>query len=373
MSDTALTESQLPEIDVIYAGGTISSLLTAEGYRVGGHAFRLTSLLEMPEPPTLTIGFEEVRYAGLSENMLPADQANVVTGMLAAIERGHSSVTTHGTDSMVQMTRYTDRSVGKAARAKGVRVILTGANEDMEHPETDTWENLGFALEQAANDSVAPGVYVAFHANLIPAMELVRLPYIPSMRPTFVSNKSAEYRQALSEQQQTIKRQQEALLQAFDHAPDPGSSYEYPVNVIRLDHQNFLNDVIADQRVKCVLLRLYHSGTANTDKPQQSVAELVNALRTTRPDLVFFGATENGEPTDLRLYETSVQMRKAGVVPLYDMLHNVAATKLTLLSPELSPRQRIQAMLENKVGEIDPVLVRKHQADIKQLLELYKD
>ena len=99
-----------------------------------------------------------------------------------------------------------------------------------------------------------------------------------------------------------------------------------------------------------------------------SVADLVRKLREER-HIVFFGATENGEPVDLHSYETSVRLRKAGIVPLYDMAKDVALTKLRLLSGNSSVEQLISEMLRNRVGEIDERKIIPE--DIDQLVELY--
>lgn len=59
-------------VEVVYAGGTISSLATTQGYREGGHVVDLVGRLE-EKLPNFREGFEvgkaEVAYTGLSENM----------------------------------------------------------------------------------------------------------------------------------------------------------------------------------------------------------------------------------------------------------------------------------------------------------------
>lgn len=112
---------------------------------------------------------------------------------------------------------------------------------------------------------------------------------------------------------------------------------------------------------------LYHSGTANTEKLELSVSHLVNKLRVER-DIIFFGVTENGEPVDLHSYETSVRLREAGVVPLYNMQVKVALAKLQLVASNTNTHI-IDEMLDDKVGEIDESQIITE--DIEKLKKLY--
>lgn len=116
-----------------------------------------------------------------------------------------------------------------------------------------------------------------------------------------------------------------------------------------------------------MLLTLYHCGTANTEDPKASVARLVKEMRVTY-NVIVFAITENGEPFDLHAYGTSTDLREAGVVPLYDMLRDVALAKLRLL-PDMPRPTLIDAMLTNRVGEIDGRRIRTD--DIAQLKVLY--
>ena len=121
-----------------------------------------------------------------------------------------------------------------------------------------------------------------------------------------------------------------------------------------------------------MVLRLYHSGTANTnpEAPGQSVVELVRCLRSQK-NIVCFGVTENGQSVDLHSYETSVQLKQAGLVPLYDTPEQVALAKAQLLESSLTTVQLIEEMLDNKVGEIDSSMII--DADVALLKDLYRN
>ena len=366
------TKEVLPQpkrtIEIVYAGGTISSLATPEGYREGGHVVDLVSRLEHQLPgftDRFDLGPAEVAYTGLSEYIGASDWESIKAKIEKALDsQPNAIVVTHGTDSMEQTARYLQKEVGERLATQNTKIILTGANEDLSHPSTDAWTNLEFAFDSANNE--VSGVFVAFHGQIIPASEVIKEPFNDQ-----TMNYASIHDSALVEathRQQSLARQLIARLEQASNAQTaPNSTVEYAANIVRANHQELL-DYIDHHDTRAVLLTLYHSGTANTGAGEMSVAELVRKLREEK-GIVCFGVTENGEPVDLHSYETSVKLREAGVVPLYDMLQAVAAAKLTLLPPDMSPPQIIAAMLNNQIGEITEGEIDPN--DIAQLKNLY--
>lgn len=361
-----------PTVEIVYAGGTISSLVTAEGYRIGGHAMDLVEELTQRVPDfeeQFNIGQREVAYTGLSENMEPTCWNDIHDKVVEALDRDPRGVlVTHGTESMEQTARYLNEKLKDVLIEKGAKIILTGANDDISMPETDAWDNLQFGLECIIGDA-PPGVYIAFHGKLILAEKAVKKPfdYEHDRAMIYIENDDPKYFIALKKQKEhddSIIAEMEAT---FDEDPANSHVVEYAVNVIRPNHDEFL-EFIASQKLSAVLLRLYHGGTANTENPSMDVAKLVDELRKDK-GIVFFAATENGEPVDLHAYETSVKMRQAGVVPLYNMPLSVALAKLRLIDPNITGSHLIKEMLTNKAGEIDEARIVAE--DISQLVELY--
>jgi L-asparaginase/Glu-tRNA(Gln) amidotransferase subunit D len=359
-----------PIVEVVYAGGTISSLATEAGHREGGHAIDLVMKLEEHSPdyrPTFDLGDKEIAYTGLSENIDEEYWMIIDQKTEEAIEKSsHGIFITHGTDSLEQTAQHLEEEFLEKIKEKNVRIVITASNDDIDAPETDAWDNLEFGLECSASD-IEPGVYVAFHRRLIPASKVVKLPFTSGGESTFVSRDDPIYIETLQKQQEHSHRLIEQLESIFSKPPDDELGMVYDVNVIRRDHRELLDNLSA-HNVRAIILNLYHSGTANTEKPDRSVSELVNKLRT-EAGIVFFGVTENGEPVDLHAYETSVKLRKSGVVPLYDMTKEVALMKLRLLNPFLSSVQLIEEMLRNRAGEIDES--RIFARDIAELKDAY--
>ena len=361
-------------IEVIYAGGASTISATSEGYIASGRAYNLIGLLEERFPDfelDLNWGRKQVAYNGLSENIVAAQWTTIDDEITSALDnRPKSVLITYGTDGMEQFVRHLRSVFQQRLMASGQTIIVTGANKDIEEEDTDAWDNLMFALEQCASEEIAAGVYVAFHRDLIPANETVKLPYVPGSTQTFVSVNSKRYKKALADQQATAQSQISALIEKFGHQPDESIATIYDVNSARLDHQKFIDTVGLHEDTTAIILNLYRCGTANTTKPGKSVLDLVHYMRVLQR-IVCFGVTENGQPVDLHAYETSVKLREAGVVPLYNMLRDVALVKLYLLGTSLSRTELINAMLKNEVGEIDESLI--NEDDIEALLQLYKD
>ncbi|MES2970935.1 MAG: asparaginase domain-containing protein [Patescibacteria group bacterium] len=363
----------IPTIEVVYAGGTISSFATTEGYREGGHVVDLVGEISQRVPyfeERFSIGHKEVAFTGLSENVEPKDWDVIEEKVIEALERDPRGViVTFGTDGMEQLARRLDNEkVREILTRKKAKLILLGANDDISLPETDAWDNLEFGFESIESDVLA-GVYVAFHRKLIPAEKVVKKPfdYENDVAMTYIANDHPEYTLALQKQKERDDRIIAEMEAAFDKEQGTEDILEYAVNIVRTNHDEFL-EYIASHDVRAVLLTLYHSGTANTENPSMSVSELVNRLRHEK-GITFFAATENGEPVSLHAYETSIKLREAGVVPLYDMPRTVALAKLKLIDGQVEGSQLIHEMLSDKVGEIDESRVIK--ADIDNLVGLY--
>jgi L-asparaginase/Glu-tRNA(Gln) amidotransferase subunit D len=359
----------LPRIEVIYGGGTISSLATPDGHREGGHEVDLVALLQDEIPyyqAPYEVSKKTMAFKGLSENMNEQIWGDFNVAVVDAMDRGADGIVlTHGTDSMEQTAQHLQRTFIDELVRTGRKIVLTGANEDIEHPATDAWENLKLALEASASADIPPGVYVAFHGKIISADEVVKLPYVHKGDSTFVSKNDPRYIQKQAERTARDKMLVEGVNNAFGKRPDQFPAVLFEANVIGADQDKLLR-YLDTYPSPAVLMRLYHSGTANTVDEDASVATLIAKLR--ERGIVSFGVTENGEPVDLHSYETSVQLREAGLVPLYDMTERVALQKLRLIGKK-PVTEIIDEMLVSRAGEIDPARIIPE--DVAKLKELY--
>ncbi|MBP9669913.1 asparaginase [Candidatus Woesebacteria bacterium] len=354
-------------IGIVYAGGTISSLATKGGYRIGGIKVDLIHELQnhLAKPlSNIIIASSSFAYTGLSENITTTHQSLIARKVEEGLRGGsHGVVVTHGTDSMEHTARYLQSNFGEKLVTKNQKIIITGANNDLADPRTDAWENLEFALKSAVSMQEA-GVYIAFHNILIPADTVVKEPY-DGVQMNYVDSGSQRFNELSAKQHTKVELLLEQIERLLPSDRYPHAVIEYRVNRVVNNHDELLKQITP--KTKSILFTLYHSGTANTENSRISVSRLTKKLRQDK-GIISFGVTENGEPVDLHLYETSVKLREAGMVPLYNMLRPVAKEKLIRLSHLPSP-QIILQMLTKVGSEIDESQIE--HADIRTLLKLY--
>lgn len=354
---------------IVFAGGTISSMADKDGTRLGGKVFDLLERLGEKLPGSykhINVTKSEVVYSGLSENMEEKERNMVLETVRRHIDDGVSRiVVTHGTDSMEQTARYLDKFLGRRLRKQNIFVVLTGSNDYAGKRDTDAWENMQLAL---GNGSYRHGgVYIAFGGRFVRAGEAVK-EYFDGRRMRYVSRFSKQYVSGVHKHALVVNKLNELLDKKYadeNKGTDKVTSLYYNVNVSRKDHLKFIEKV-RKVKPKVVFFELYHSGTANTVSKTASVSKLVAWL--TKRGVVCFGGTENGEATDLHMYESSRELMGAGMVPLYNLLLPVAEHKLSLFDLKnntCSRRQIVEFILKNEVGEIDEGQI--NAADITNL------
>lgn len=285
------------------------------------------------------------------------------------------------------------------------RIVITGSNTtDLEEIRS----NIINACCIAADNTVTPGTYVSFGGRLVEGGLAVKDVYDGTAN-RYTEETDPEYQARLAVKKQEGERLITAL---YDHFQAPRPTVEEPpkankidpwtpetfvsarlkqvryraqypfsryqngqtqlydcTKILRANHEPMCNRAVSDG-MRAVVLQLFHGGTANTSdaSPHLAVDRLVRQLRTQAQlvgrDIVFFGVTQNYEPTTLDAYETSVRLRKAGVVPLYNMPKDVACEKAHIVTPRCkTPADIIRAMLQNAVGEIDPSLINRRHID----------
>lgn len=357
-------------VAIIFAGGTISSLANSEGTRISGKVFDLLEKLNENAPGSyknLNVTKSEVIYSGFSENMTKKDHQNILKIINKTLDNGISRiVVTHGTDSMEQTARFLDKKLRKRLEKNDVIVALTGSNDHAGSANTDAWDNLRLAINEGKKFNEG-GVFIAFHNRFVPAVDAIKN-YFDSGEMNYVPKSSFEYKQGLKRFTKQVVNTNNNLDKIIKNKIEGFSVMEYDVNLIRIGHKKFL-DMVFKLKPKAIVFKLYHSGTANTTDSKSSVSKLVERL--TKSGIVCFGATETGESTDLHLYESSIELLKSGMVPLYDMLQPVAVHKLQLMrikENNLSRKEIIEKMMQNLAGEIDEKQIRKD--DIKRLQQM---
>jgi len=358
-------------ISILYGGGTIQSTVTSDGVRTAGSADLLTLLkTNAPEAHKQlhVMGAHDpvAVYDGLSENVDTVMLKVVAERIKEVLQNQESSqaIVTFGTDCMLHFAQYLVLFFAREIQQDNLRIVVTGANKDISHPETDAWDNLSLAVANASGDA---GVYIAFGGSLLSVQDAVMAPYNGTAMH-FADKNSADY----AEQVQKIEVERDEMVEKFRVALETGIERKvllYPVNRPDILSHSSIMQAAEALDAHIIVFVLYHSGTANVQSISASVTDLVTELRSEH-GITCFGATENGETTDLNGYETSVALRKAGLVPLYNMDYMVAFEKAKyMLQLGVAPEKYIEAMYTDCYGEIDASLINKDFTD--ELIALY--
>jgi len=370
-ADVLASYVKAQSILLLFAGGTISSLARKDGALEGGHVFDLVERLSENMPGSfnhLNITKSDIVYSGLSENInfsvLQKIWRSVEDALNSAPER---IIITHGTDAMEQTARYLEKKIKSTKKNIKTKIILTGSNYSPDSPHTDVWENIRFSIIKKISKLNNNFVFIAFQKRLIPSLLTVKEYYLGKPM-SYISKTDRSYLAIKKRYMKNVINIINILKKRVSSEIDKSGILFYEVNIIRKNHNLLLKKILTNP-YRVILFKLYHSGTANTVDPKSSVSALVKKL--TQQGIVCFGATENGEPTNLHLYETSVELLRSGMVPLYDMKFEVALNKLYLLGIKknnFSRSEIIDKMLTNYGGEINEKLII-HE-DIKSLRQL---
>jgi L-asparaginase/Glu-tRNA(Gln) amidotransferase subunit D len=253
------------------------------------------------------------------------------------------------------MAKFLSKELEEELSEKNIALVLTGANDDISKPETDAWRNMALAFETFQKEE--SGVFICFGEQAIRATDAMMLPF-DGKAMKIGSKKNQQYWKAFHKKERS---REHFLIETMERL---GCSV-YFANSVNLANQEEFIQKIDDKNIKIAIFVLFHSGTANVRDEFRSIANFVRILR---EDLrvVCFGGAENGEMTTLNSYDTSVTLRKAGLVPLYDIDYYIALLKASQLT-SLTKSEAIDEML--KLSKSEKLIDQKH---IQELKELYR-
>jgi L-asparaginase/Glu-tRNA(Gln) amidotransferase subunit D len=405
---------------LVETGGTIGSSQEKAGGAIdvvkGGKNLLGPEISKALAQNSISVTCKNTAYNILSENIdtnYVIKLAETLTRVINTEEPDHI-VVTHGTDSMDKVVRllttFNDslvesavhghltqnndlknalKNLNQAINDKGTSIVFTGSNNTYEIDPQEVNENIIGAFNsvyQKDKSRLDPGIYIYFHDKLIPGEHATKDIYDPkvAMRYADSSSEDFENKQNLNRANEgkTIARLRASILKD-DTSEQLGASkvMTYDVNQIRENHNEFLKNLSQRPATKAILLTLYHSGTANTNpKSEASTLKLIKEIRKKHPNIAIFAVNENpGEPVTLNetSYKGTVNMRKAGLVPLYNMHRAVAEAKLNMLiskTPDIKADELISEMLAPRAGleanaELDISLI--NQDHIKALKAHY--
>lgn len=298
---------------VLYTGGTIGMLETAEGLApAGGFDARMRAHLALlPDAPQVQWTLQEMNPLLDSANMQQHNWLAMRDAIVAAVEgAGHDGVLVlHGTDSLA----YSAAALSFLLLGLPVPVLLTGSMLPAGAPGSDAWGNLCGALRQF-EQGLDAGVQLYFHGQLLHGCRASKL--------------RSEAFDAFA----VLPRHREG-----EHAATLPGKLDYrqqrqPVNLAVMPvfpglQANHLRGVL-DSGVQGLLLECYGSGTGPSD--DQALLEVLREARARGVMLAAISQCPEGAVV-FDTYAAGNRLRAAGLVSGGGMTREAALGKMFAL------------------------------------------
>lgn len=359
-------EESKTKIRILFAGGTIGGVVDSNTNSIKSSIIEEASLQKIPNASklALTASWEEPKRVVtlLSEEMGPEDWTLIAEAIANEINNGKDVVdgivVTHGTDTIP----FTATAVAFMLTEAPIPIIFTGSNVPFCQPNSDAPQNLSDSILVATHRHIARagGVYIVFPSKDGKSRDIhlaVRTQPISSYRHYLesvdlepigcVKNGKVSHRPKLRPYYSYSSYERRSVR--VEAPMDPNIEYfrVYPgFNAARSLGKLASSD---NDRIRAVLLELYHSGTGYTRKlpKEYNLAKYVSALH--GEGILVFGL-----PRPETMYDTSLKLQRAGMTFLKKMSTPAAIIKLMLLLGQYqNDSEKIkEKMQENLRGEL---------------------
>lgn len=311
--------SAVNNLFVLYTGGTIGMLQTAQGLApAGGFEARMREHLASSGAPAPQFAFHEMLPLLDSANMTQAQWLAMRDRIVdAVVEGGHDAVLLlHGTDTLA----YSAAALSFLLLGLGVPVVFTGAMLPAGAEGSDAWPNLCGALA-ALQTGVEPGVHLYFNGELMHGARVSKL------RSDAFDAFTVLPRQRSGERADVLP----ALL-GFNTRRTPVNLAVLPLFPgLQASHVQAL----LDSGVQGLLLECYGSGTGPSDN-----AELLAILKAAHQRGVVLAAISQcpAGHVEFGVYAAGSQLAASGLVSAGGMTREAALAKLfALIGAGLAP------------------------------------
>lgn len=336
-----------PKILIIYTGGTIGMVETADGLQ----PFDFSHLMEnVPKVGQLGYKIDSVQFKDPidSSNMNPTYWGTIVKDIADRYDDYDGFVILHGTDTMA----YTASALGFMLRNLRKPVVITGSQLPIGDTREDGTENLISALMVAAakdenGDPMIQEVVISFQDYIVRGVRATKF-----SSTGFDAFKSFNY-PVLGTIDLHIDYAKPYLMRHDTALPlDPFYNMDPSLLVLWL-YPGITEDVVKAQLatpgIKAVVLRTFGAGNAPTEAWfLQALTDAVSR------GLIIYNVTQclNGGDEQKRYY-TGDMLAKAGVISGYDITAEAAIAKLMyLLGSGLSSDDIKKYLGVDMVGEI---------------------
>jgi len=333
-------KEDLPTISILGTGGTIASYVD---YRTGAVNPAMSAedfLFAMPEIGAEANIRSEVVFNILSEDMSPARWIKLAKVVKKEAEYAQGIVIPHGTDTM----SYTSSALAFMFERLSVPVVLVGAQRSSDRPSSDAYMNLHSAVKVAKTE--LGEVVVVMHASssddicYIHRGTRVRKMHT-SRRDAFQSVNSEPIGEVSNEVKlyREYKKRDEDIVLRDKMDENVAIIYYYPG--------------MSEAHMEYVLENVHGAIIMGTGLGHVS-SEFVPLIKRMIRDGKIIGMTSQCiyGAVNLNVYSTGRELKNAGVVPLGDMLPEVAYVKLMWLLGNYEQEEARELLGKNLRGEL---------------------
>lgn len=345
------------EVKIISTGGTIVSKIE---YDTGAVRPALTTeeiIQFMPEINEVAKISAEVLFSILSENMTPDHWIKIIEAVKRAFDEGNRGVVVaHGTDTMA----YTAAALAFSLELSGP-VVMVGSQRSSDRPSSDSAINLYSSVLLAKNAPFGEVVvnmhgessdtYTLAHRGVkVRKMHSSRRDAFQSINDIPIAKIHWKDKRVELLRSDFIPRKEETRIRGI----------KFNTRVFLLKYYpgfpaDILEYLITEKKVRGVIIEGTGLGHVST--------QLLDYIRKATKDGIFIGMTTQclfGR-VNMNVYTTGRLLQQAGVIPLEDILPEVAVVKLMWALGQATDVEEIKRiMLTNIAGEINP----RHSIDL---------
>ncbi|MCX6290867.1 MAG: asparaginase [Bacteroidetes bacterium] len=329
---------------ILYTGGTIGMMHDHRTHALKPLDFSsITDLIPELNHLNCKIDFHSSRKPIDSSNVQPALWVELAELIEKKNRMYDGFVILHGTDTMAYTASALSYLLGNLSKP----VILTGSQLPLGVIRTDAKRNLITTVEIAASKIIVPEVCIYFNNQL----------FRGNRSEKFTSSKFDAFQSpnypVLAEAGTEIRFNKEVIRNPGKVKLQTGKkNFDTNVALIRIYpglSKEAVTSVLSTKRLRAVILETYGSGNAPTDS--WFVQTLDRAIKN---DVIILNVSQcSGGIVEQGKYETSLQLKKIGVISGRDITREAALTKLMfLLGQGMKKREMEKLLNEDLRGEM---------------------